>query len=157
MKHWVLGLCTIVAAVLLAGCSTAPILSNVALSARTLTPRGNEESVTLSYTVGQSASVTVVLVDANGTRYTIRDRIARQASSDAYQMRIDGTAPNNDPVWQQRALPSGDYVVSIFAETAAGELSSAQVPLTIKSADAPPPMIENLLSFPTTISPNADG
>ena len=157
MKRWMLGLCTIVATVLLGGCSTAPILSNVALSARTLTPRGNEESVTLSYTVGQSAAVTVVLVDSNGVRYTIRDRIKRQASSDAYQMRIDGTAPNNDPVWLQRALPSGDYVVSIFAETPAGELSSAQVPLTIKSADAPPPLIENLLSFPTTISPNADG
>jgi len=157
MKHWVLGICIGMALMLLTSCSTAPILSNVTLSADTLTPSGNEESVTLSYTIGQTASVTVALIDANGTRYTIRDAIKRQASSDAYQMRIDGTAPNNDPVWLQRALASGTYAVSIVAKTASGEQSTAQVPLTIKSADTPPPMIENLLSFPTTISPNADG
>lgn len=157
MKRWLLGLCIVVAGLVLTGCSTAPILSNVTLSAETLTPTGNEESVALSYTIGQTATVTVTLIDANGTRYVIRDRLKRQVSSDAYQLRIDGTAPNNDPVWLQRALPSGAYTVQVHAETASGAVSDASVPLTIKSPDAPPPMIENLLSFPTTISPNADG
>ena len=129
MKHWVLGICVGMAMLVLTSCSTAPILSNVALSADTLTPSGNEESVTLSYTVGQTASVTVALVDASGTRYTIRDSIKRQASSDSYQMRIDGTAPNNDPIWLQRALPSGAYTVSVVAETASGTQSTAQIPL----------------------------
>lgn len=157
MKRWVLGLCIVVASIMLAGCSTAPILSNVSLSAATLKPSGNEESVSLAYTIGQTATVTVALVDANGTRYVIRDGLKRQASSDAYQVRIDGTAPNNDPVWLQRALPSGEYLVSVRAVTTNGATNEASVPLTIQSPDAPPPMIENLLSFPTTISPNADG
>lgn len=157
MKRWLLGSVLLVAMLLVSGCSTAPILSNVTLSATTLTPTGNEESVSLSYTVGQTAMISVTLIDANGTRYAIRDRLKRTASSDAYQLRIDGTAPNNDPVWLQRALPSGVYTVLVEAETLSGARGDAQVTLTIQSPDAPPPMIENLLSFPTTISPNADG
>jgi hypothetical protein len=87
----------------------------------------------------------------------VRDTVWRKASSDAYQLRIDGTAPTNDPVLQQRALPSGVYTVTVTAVTANNTRDSAQVNLTIQSADTPVPMIENLLAFPTTISPNADG
>jgi hypothetical protein len=57
----------------------------------------------------------------------------------------------------QRALPSGIYTVAIEAVNDAGTKTTEQVELAIQSADTPPPMIENLLSFPTTISPNADG
>jgi hypothetical protein len=94
-------------------------------------------------------SVSVALVDTNGTRYVLRQDVKRTASSIPYQLRIDGTAPNNDPVWLQRALASGVYHVVITAVTPAGIKNDAQVDLTIKSADTPPPMIENLLSFPT--------
>ena len=157
MMRWLVRLVIISAVWVLAGCSTAPLLSNVSLSAATLSPTGAGESVTLNYTIGQAAQVSVRLIDAQGTEYIIRDQVSRNASSDAYQLRIDGTAPTGDPMLLQRALPSGTYAVTIEAINADGITASESVDLTIQSADTPPPMIENLLSFPTTISPNADG
>jgi hypothetical protein len=157
MIRWLVRLVIISAVWVLAGCSTAPLLSNVSLSASTLSPTGAGESVTLSYNIGQPAQVSVRLIDTQGTEYVIRDRVVRNASSDSYQLRIDGTAPTGDPVLLQRALPSGIYTVAIEAVNDAGTKTTEQVELAIQSADTPPPMIENLLSFPTTISPNADG
>lgn len=157
MIRWTLQICMVLGALLLAGCSTTPLLSTVAISAPSLSPSGAGESVNVSYTIGKTATVSVELVDANGVRYLLRDNVVRKASSDAYQLRIDGTAPTGDPVLQQRALPSGTYQAVVTATTATGERATGQVALTINSADTPPPMIENLVAFPTTISPNADG
>ncbi|MBM4414113.1 MAG: hypothetical protein FJ040_11805 [Chloroflexi bacterium] len=157
MMRWLVQLVIVGAVWVLVGCSTTPLLSNVSLSATTLRPTGAGESVTLNYTIGQPAQVSVHLVDDQGTEYRIRNRVVRNASSDAYQLRIDGTAPTGDPVLLQRALPSGNYTVVISATSAAGETAEERVALAIQSTDSPPPMIENLLSFPTTISPNADG
>jgi len=157
MMRWLLRTLILGVCVALGGCTTSPLLSNVAVSAPTLSPSGAGESVTLSYTVGQNAAVSVELVDANGVRYLLRDKVERSASPDAYQLRIDGTAPTGDPVLQQRALPSGAYQAVVTAESSTGQRASAQVALTIKSADTPVPMIENVVAFPTTISPNADG
>ena len=157
MIRWLMRLSIVAIGVLLSACSTAPLLSNVSLSAATLSPTGAGETVTLNYTVGQDATVSIALSDATGNQYVVRDAVWRKASSDAYQLRIDGTAPTGDPVLQQRALPSGVYTVTVTAVTATNTRESAQVDLTIQSADTPVPMIENLIAFPTTISPNADG
>ena len=157
MTRWILRVSIALCALVLAGCSTAPLLSAVGVSAASLSPTGNGESVNVSYTIGQNATVTVELVDAKGTRFLLRDAVARKASPDAYQLRIDGTAPTGDPVLQQRALASGAYTVVVTAVSTTGQRATAEVPLTINSADTPPPMIENLVAFPTTISPNADG
>ena len=157
MMRWFLRTIIVSAVLVLAGCSTRPLLSNVSVSAPTLSPTGAGESVMVSYTVGQQATVSIELVDANGVRYLLRDNVERKASTDAYQLRIDGTAPTGDPVLQQRALPSGEYQAVVSAVATNGQKSSAQVGLTIKSADTAVPMIENLVAFPTTISPNADG
>jgi hypothetical protein len=157
MMRWFVRSIILAAVVVLAGCSTRPLLSNVTVSAPTLSPSGAGESVMVSYTVGQQATVSIELVDANGVRYLLRDNVERKASTDAYQLRIDGTAPTGDPVLQQRALPSGEYQAVVSAVATNGQKSSAQVGLTIKSADTAVPMIENLVAFPTVISPNADG
>ena len=157
MIRWILRALIMLCALLIAGCSTTPLLSNITISAPTLSPSGAGESVTISYTIGKNAAVTVELVDAKGVRYLLRDKVQRKASTDAYQLRIDGTAPTGDPVLQQRALPSGTYQAVVTAQSASGEQSTGQVDLTIRSADTPPPMIQNLVAFPTSISPNADG
>lgn len=157
MKRWALRCAIALCGLLLAACSTTPVLSNVTVSAATLRPTGNGESVNVGYVIGQAATVTIELVDSNGTRYMLRDKVARKASPDAYQLRVDGTAPTGDPVLQQRALASGTYDVVVTAVTASGATTTEHVPLAIQSADTPPPLIENLVAFPTTISPNADG
>jgi hypothetical protein len=145
------------ALVALAGCGASALLSDVAVSAPTLQPSGSGEFVDLSYRIGQPASVSVYLQDAAGTRYALRESETRYPSSDAYVLRFDGTAPTNDPVLKRRALPSGDYTFVVEATGADGSQATEQRPVAIHGADVQPPLVENLVVQPATISPNADG
>src|SRR5215813_9562676 len=111
-------------AVALAGCGGGALLADVALSAPTLQPTGNGEHVDVSYQVGRPAKVTIYLQDAAGTRYTLRDSEQREPSADPYVLRLDGTAPTNDPVLRRRALPSGDYTLVVEASGADGSQTS---------------------------------
>ena len=140
----------------LAACGARPLLGEVTLSAPELHATGAGETVRISYAIGRPASVTVYLEDAAGARYVLRQDEPRQASAEPYTLRFDGTAPTDDPEIRQRALPSGSYTVVVEAAAADGERAKRELPLTIVAADAPLPQIENLVAYPTTISPNAD-
>ena len=107
--HFALSLAIL--AVALTACGAGTLLSDVAVSAPALRPTGAGEHVDVSYRIGQPAKVSIYLQDAAGTRYTLRDAEPRNPSSEPYQLRLDGTAPTNDPVLKQRALPSGDYTL----------------------------------------------
>ncbi|MFL5801692.1 MAG: hypothetical protein ACJ8CR_08105 [Roseiflexaceae bacterium] len=144
-------------AVALAGCGGGALLADVALSAPTLQPTGNGEHVDISYQVGRPAKVTIYLQDAAGARYTLRDGEPREPSPEPYLLRLDGTAPTDDPVLRRRALPSGDYTLVVEATGADGGQAREQRPISIQGADAPPPLIQNLVVRPAIISPNADG
>lgn len=140
----------------LAACGAQPLLGDVALSAPTLAPTGAGETVSLSYTLGRDATVSVYLQDAAGARFVLRQDEPRLASAEPYTLRFDGAAPTDNPELRQRALPSGDYTVAVEAAAADGERSRQELPLTIVAPDAPPPTIENLVVAPAAISPNAD-
>jgi hypothetical protein len=141
----------------LVGCGSSPLLSNVGPVTSELRPNGNGDHVDISYTIGQQAKVSVYLQDTHGGRYTLRDSETRLPSADPYVLRFDGTAPTNDPVLKRRALPSGTYTYTVQATGADGTPAQAQGKITIVGADSPPPLIENLVILPDTISPNADG
>jgi hypothetical protein len=140
----------------LSACGSGVLLSDVAVSAPTLRPTGAGEHVDVSYRVGRPAKVSIYLQDAGGVRYTLRDGEARNASSDPYVLRLDGTAPTNDPALKRRALPSGDYTVVIQAVGADGSQAEERRQVAIQGADVQPPLVENLIVAPSTISPNAD-
>jgi hypothetical protein len=72
-------------------------------------------------------------------------------------LRFDGTAPTNDPVLKRRALPSGNDPFVVEATGADGSQATEQRPVAIQGADVQPPLVENLVVQPATISPNADG
>jgi len=102
--------------------------------------------------------VSIYLQDAKGTPlYKLRENEPRQPSSDPYVLRFDGAAPTADPALKRRALPSGDYTVVVQATGEDGSQAREQRQLAIQGADTPPPLIENLVVSPATISPNADG
>lgn len=141
----------------LAACSGGgALLSNVGPAAAELQPTGNGEHIDISYTIGQPANVSVALQDGSGTRYVLRDSQPRLPSADPYQLQFDGTAPTGDPVLKRRALPSGTYTYTVEATGATGATAQAQGQIEITGADTPPPMIENLVVMPETISPNND-
>ncbi len=141
---------------LLASCAARPLLSNVTISASELHSTGAGETVTISYTIGRPARVTVALIDPHGVRYTLRRDEPRAPSGEPYALRFDGTAPTEDPVLLRRSLPGGTYRLSVEAVGDDGERQVAEQTLTIIGQDAPLPLIENLVVAPATISPNAD-
>lgn len=126
------------------------------MSADELRPTGAGETVTIAYAIGRPAQVTIALVDDQGTRYTLRRNEPRAPSSEPYALRFDGTAPTDDPILLRRMLPGGDYTVVIEAVGEDGARQTAERSLTIIGQDAPLPLIDNLVIFPDTISPNAD-
>jgi hypothetical protein len=141
----------------LASCGSSPLLSNVGPLTSELRAGGNGDHINITYTIGQKARVSVYLQDGMGTRYTLRDGETRLPSADPYVLRFDGTAPTDDPVLKRKALPSGTYTYTVQAAGDDGAPAEATGQITIVGADSPPPMIENLVVAPDTISPNADG
>jgi hypothetical protein len=104
----------------------------------------------------------VYLQDSQGKTYYLRGEPngvgeKRLASSEPYTMRFDGTAPTDDPQLIQRLLPDGEYTVFVRALATNGQEANGQQPLSIQAGDITPPLIENLVIYPETISPNADG
>lgn len=144
---------------LLSGCGTGTTLSDASLSGPTLEPTGNGENVSISYRIGQESKVWVYLQDGGGQRYALRDGQQRQPSTDPYVLRFDGTVPvaNDANGLVRRLLPDGQYACTVEAESGAGKQQQGCGTLTIRSGNAQPPLLENLLATPATISPNADG
>lgn len=138
---------------LLAGCGTRPLLSDVGVSAAVLRPG---EQVNISYTIGQPSKVSIYVQDAGGARYTLRQDEPRLPSSEPYTLRFDGTAPTSDPQLKRQRLRSGVYTYVVQASGAGGGQAQAQGSITVEGGDAQPPLIENLVVSPQTISPNAD-
>ena len=141
----------------LAACGSTNLLSDVGPASIELRPTGNGEHANIRYTIGRDARVSVFLQDAAGARYTLRENELRTASPDAYSLAFDGTTPTTDPVLKRRVLPSGAYTYTVQAVAGDGAQAQAQGTITIAGTDSPPPLIENLVVFPNTISPNADG
>ena len=157
MRLFSILLCLTLLVSALASCGSAALLSNVGPATVELRPTGHGESAKINYTIGRDAKVSVFLQDATGARYTLRENEARLASSEPYILVFDGTTPTNDPVLKRKALPSGDYTYTIQADGTDGSTAQAEGKITIAGVDAKPPLIDNLVVFPETISPNADG
>jgi hypothetical protein len=141
----------------LAACGSSALLSDVGPATLELRPTGRGESVKIAYTVGRDAKVSVSLSDAAGKRYVLRQDERRLASAEPYTLAFDGTAPSDDPQLKRKALPSGDYTYVVQATGDDGSTAQAEGKVAIAGVDAPPPLIGNLVVFPETISPNADG
>lgn len=141
----------------LTACGSTTLLTNTTPTTLVL-DRDAGAGVNFSYRLGKPAKVWVVLQNAQGQQFPLREAQARTASSDPYTLRFDGTAPvKDDPEVLQRALPSGDYTYTIRAQTDAGEEQTSNGTLTIRGGDTPPPQIQNLTVSPDIVSPNADG
>jgi hypothetical protein len=156
MQRIIALLLTLTALLILSSCANRPLLSDVRLSASELRPTGAGETVTIAYAIGRPAQVTVALVRDQGERYVIRRNEPRLPSDEPYVLRFDGTAPTDDPALLRRMLPGGTYTVIIEAVGDDGMRQTAEQPLMIIGQEAPLPLIENLVVYPDTISPNAD-
>lgn len=140
----------------LTACTTQPLLDQVTISESTFAPVGALTALDVSYRIGRTSTVSIYLLDAQGQRYDLRRDEPRIGDSNAYRMRFDGTVPTNDAVVLRRLLPSGDYTVVVAARATDGTATEQRLPLKLVGSDVPLPDVENLVIFPTVISPNAD-
>lgn len=138
-------------------CAGRQLLSNVQASATTLHPTGAGETLDISYTVGCNARVTVYFEhDATSQRYEVRTEQPRSASTEPYTLRFDGTVTTDDPVLLKRLIPAGSYTAVVQAQSDECGSREVKIPVTIVGSDEPMPDIDNLMVWPSTISPNAD-
>ncbi len=140
----------------LSGCSTAPLLGEVVVTAERYSP-GRDTPLAIQYQVGRAALVDIYILDAAGQRYELRRSQPRAAASDPYILRFDGSVPTDDPQVLRRLLPPGQYTLVVAARAAEGTASDERrLPLIIDGEPIEPPEIENLMVWPPVISPNAD-
>lgn len=134
----------------LSACGTSALLDSVSLSPDAISPfAGSPNSAaTLHYTLGRSATVSIYLVDAQGTRRDFRVNQARAAGT--YDALFSGAV--ND-----RVLSDGKYTIVLEAKDNAGQTAKAEQTLTITGADSTPPDFQNFTVFPDTFTPNQDG
>ncbi|NTV65751.1 MAG: hypothetical protein HGA65_19765, partial [Oscillochloris sp.] len=151
-----LGVALLFTAMLLAACSSGPLLGSVEASAKSFAPAESDQPLTVSYRIGRDATVDVYLLDAADTRYDLRRNQPRSSSPNPYVLRFDGTVPTSDPVVLRRLLPPGDYTLVVAAQASGGAAEERRVSLTITGSELPIPDVQNLLISPQTISPNAD-
>lgn len=140
----------------LSGCSTAPLLGEVVVTAERYRP-GRDAPLAIQYQIGRAALVDIYILDAAGQRYDLRQAQPRAAASDPYILRFDGSVPTDDPQVLRRLLPPGQYTLVVAARAAEGTASDERrLPLIIDGEPIEPPEIENLMVWPPVISPNAD-
>jgi hypothetical protein len=156
---------------LVVACRPAPLLSGVGITSPTISPNGDsrDDAAIITYTVGRHALVSIVLRDAAGREYLLRDHEPRAAGS--FEARFDGVVPVNDGKATRRVLPDGLYTFTVIAEDLAGERAESSGQVTIVDGDRQPVTIDNLvISLPGAagrvagagaeaieISPNGDG
>lgn len=143
---------------ILTACAGQPLLDDVQAGTQVFRPTGGGETLDIYYRIGRDAQVTIWLEDAQGEAHELRRDEPRNAATNPYTLRFDGTVPvTDDPTVQRRLLPSGDYTVVVQAEPVeGGPIVEERLPVTITDSDVPMPAIENLVVYPETISPNAD-
>jgi hypothetical protein len=145
-------------AVVLIACGQREVLSNVTTSTDVITPNGDgvDDALTINYTIGEQATISVFLEDQAGERYILRDKQMRVPSSEAYSLLFDGTVNATDPGIVQQVLPDGMYTYTIeAAPVAGGPSSTATGQISVREAADQPPEIEDL-SVTEQFSPNED-
>lgn len=142
--------------ILLGGCVRAqPLLPQVVLSRPTLTPSSSDR-VELRYILTRPARVDLALRLQNGEHVALRSDEPRPAAG-AYVYPFDGTYPSAENPAERRVLPDGAYQLLLEARDGSGQREAAVAEVTIQGADTQPPRVEDLVIYPSTISPNFDG
>ncbi|HEY0739659.1 MAG TPA: hypothetical protein VGD69_32340 [Herpetosiphonaceae bacterium] len=145
-------------ALVLIGCGQRETLSDVGTSSSVISPNsdGVGDSLTINYTIGAPASISVFLDDQAGKRYTLRDKQPRMPSGEPYSLVFDGTVQGSDPSIVQQVLPNGTYTYTVEATpTGGGSPSTVTGEIVVEDAADQPPSIEDL-SVTEQFSPNED-
>jgi predicted small lipoprotein YifL len=161
--HWVVLLALLM---ILSACGQKPLLEDVSVAPETITPNadGQTDLTKITFTLNRTATVSVMLVDAQGQAFTFRPPRRLSLNEKPYTVYfggvVDGFAlPDEayDYTILKRMLPDGIYTWEIRAEVDEGETAVVTGTLAIEDADTTLPGIRGLSVSPKTFSPNQDG
>jgi hypothetical protein len=142
----------------LSACGQQELISVQSPSPSTISPNGDgaDDTLTISYTIGAPARVSVYLQDQAGTRYDLRKDVERIPSDDPYSLRFDGTVPGVTPDILQQVLKDGQYTWTVEATPVAGGApKSFSGTIEVRDAASALPSIEDL-NVTQQFSPNED-
>lgn len=149
---------------LLAGCAPASLASGAAVNPGVISPNGDgvDDQADFSYAVSRDSLLNITLLDSAGKAYAFRKNEQRPAGR--YAAIFNGTyAP--DPASPQRlVMPDGEYTVVLEAIPAnkdrgwqpQGAPVEWRGKLTIQGGDAQAPVVGDVVSTYSSITPNGD-
>jgi hypothetical protein len=139
------------------GMGESSLLSDVKLDGQALTldGQGGPKTINLSYTLGKTARVSLMLEGPGNSKYNLRTGEERPTGQ--YATSINGLVDlEENGQKQRRLLPDGIYRYTLTAE-AGSEKTSDQGQFSISgNRTEGPPEISGLSAFPNVISPNFD-
>ncbi len=165
-----IALCTVVLALLLAGCGRldvgfGPLLRDVTVAPDQISPNadGDTDVTEIRYTLSRSAYVSIFFEDEEGERFYFRKD--RRRSPGSYSVLWGGVM--DEPLIEQmdggtneilsRVLPDGKYRWFIQALDDSANTETANGTITLEDGDTEVPRLENFAVMPTVFRPNLDG
>ncbi len=153
---------------LLVGCGEKPLLSDVSFSKDRITPNadGEDDVLRIQYRLSRSALLSIYFLDAEGRRYSFRDREPRAPSADEpYSVYFSGVVDGYTLPGEQfsgfavtrRVLQDGVYTWVVEATDGTGHTEQVTGTLTIAEADTALPELLNFSAVPPVFTPNRDG
>ncbi len=138
------------AAVACCGCRSRPLLSEVSVTPATITPNGDGDSdvAVIQYAVGQTATVSIRLVDSSGRSYVLRD--GRVRAPGRYEAAFGGVIAG-------QMVPDGAYEVVVTAQAPGSRTAESRTRLEVAEADHEPPTLFGFTVRPQRFTPNQDG
>jgi hypothetical protein len=145
-----------------------PPLAAASVSAGGLSPNadGDDDAVTLTYSLRRAASLSIYFEDPAGQRFYFRQDEAREPGDhtvrfggvvEGFRLPGDAAPADFDGQVLRRVLPDGSYTWVVTAVDAQGQSNQVSGVLTIAQADTTLPLLMNFTVSPTLFSPNQDG
>jgi hypothetical protein len=144
-------ICLLPCLLLIAGCGSPPLLSNVVVRPATISPNadGVDDVAAIEYTVGRNSRVSIAFSEPGGTQHTFRDNKRRTPGS--YTALFGGSVSGH-------VLADGTYSVVVeVTDPDTGETEREERQLNIVDADTTLPTLEDFAVFPAEFTPNQDG
>lgn len=134
---------------LVVGCGTAPLLTNLTITPDTISPRpdASNRATKIDYSLSRPAHVNVYLANQSG-KYIVRENQSRAAGD--FEILFGGSVDN-------KTLSDGTYQVVVEAQDDNGVNDSKLATLNVVNADTTLPELQSFTVFPQEFTPNQDG
>ena len=165
-----IALCTVILALLLAGCGRldvgfGPLLRDVAVAPDQISPNadGDTDVTEIRYTLSRSAYISIFFENEEGERFYFRKD--RRRSPGSYSVLWGGVM--DEPLIEEmeggtneilsRVLPDGKYRWFIQALDDGANTEIADGTITLENGDTEVPRLDSFAVMPTVFRPNLDG